>query len=100
MYKRTAAHILTGVLATGAIGAVAMIPASATTSGNVVTSRLAHIKSTVSGLVTDGTLTQAQADKVAGTLNSQQPTADGRDGRPEWQGRYGRWRRDRHDPVP
>jgi hypothetical protein len=75
MYKRTAGLILTGVLATGAIGAVAMTPASATTSDNVVTSRLAHIKSALSGLVTDGTLTQAQADKVAGSIDSQPPMA-------------------------
>jgi len=75
MYKRTAGIILTGVLATAAVGAVAMTPASATTSDNVVTSRLAHIKSALSGLVTDGTLTQAQVDKVAGTLKSQPPMA-------------------------
>ena len=80
MYKCTAGPILTGVLATGAIGAVAMTPASATTSDNVVTSRLAHIKSALSGLVKDGTLTQAQADKVAGTHPRQTPAA-GRCGR-------------------
>lgn len=73
MHKRTTGLILAGVLATGAAGAVAMTPASATTSTNPVTSRLASIKSALSGLVTDGTLTQAQADKVAGTLDSKLP---------------------------
>jgi len=77
MYSAPQASSSPGVLATGAIGAVAMTPASATTSDNVVTSRLAHIKSALSGPGQGRTLTQAQADKVAGTLDSQPPMGGG-----------------------
>lgn len=73
MRKRTSALIITGALVSGAAGALAVTPASAETSTNPVSSRLAHIKSALSGLVSDGTLTQSQADKVAATLDQKLP---------------------------
>jgi hypothetical protein len=91
MHKRTTGLILAGVLVTGAAGAVAITPASATTSTNPVTSRLAHFKSALSGLVSDGTLTQAQADKVAGTLDKKMPRRGegGKDGMRGFGGHFG-----------
>lgn len=87
MRKRTTALILAGALATGGVGAAVVIaPASAATSDNAVSSRLEAIKSALKGLVGDGTLTQAQADKVAGTLDTALPQRD-HDGR----GRGGGW---------
>ena len=73
MHKRTVGLILSGALATGALGAMVVTPASATNSDNPVTSRLAGIKGALSGLIGDGTLTQAQADKVATALDKKLP---------------------------
>ena len=72
MHTRTASIILASTLAVGG-GAVAFTPATAADSDNPVTSRLANIKGSLSGLVKDGTLTQEQADKVAKTLDDKLP---------------------------
>mgnify|MGYP006327675595 FL=1 len=72
MHTRTASIILASTLAVGG-GAVAFTPATAADSDNPVKSRLATIKSSISGLVKDGTLTQEQADKVAKTLDAELP---------------------------
>lgn len=74
MRSRVAAVLLASTLTAGGVGALASLPASAASSvGNPVVSRasrLEHLKADLTGLVHDGTLTQAQADKVAQTLNA------------------------------
>lgn len=82
MRKRTTALVLAGALATGGVGvAVAGSPASAATTDTASTSRLDAIKNALKGLVGDGTLTQDQADKVAGTLDEALPERRGMGGR-------------------
>jgi len=86
MHKRTVGIILASTLAVGG-GAVALTPASATDSDNPVKSRLGGIKSALSGLVKDGTLTQEQADKVAKTLDEELPKrGPGHRGPGRWRG--------------
>ncbi len=87
MGKRTAAAIAAGAVVAGLAGAVAITPASAATADNPITSRLGAIKGALSSLVTDGTLTQEQADKVAKRLDEALPER-----RPDGPGGWGHGR--------
>jgi hypothetical protein len=75
-------------------GAVLAVPgiasaadsATSTTAGGLA-DRVAHLKQALAGLVTDGTITQSQADKVASTLAAQAPPPGGRGHGPGGPGR-------------
>jgi uncharacterized protein YidB (DUF937 family) len=72
MKKRVASVVLVSAMGVGAVSSLALTPAFAATS-EAANQRLTDIKSALKGLVSDGTLTQAQADKVATTLDSALP---------------------------
>ena len=79
-------HIITIALASGlglggaalAVPGIASAADSATTTAaGGLADRVAHLKKALAGLVTDGSITQAQADKVASTLAAQAPPFGG-----------------------
>jgi len=93
--KHTATSILlTGVLGLGGLAtgrvvapAIAAAATTETTATEAVSDRVTAIRQALSGLVTDGSLTQAQADEVATTLAERLP--EGRHGGRGGHGRGG-----------
>lgn len=81
MRSKLATLALAGTLGlTGVAGAALVVPAvsyAATGDSTALTERVSTIKEALAGLVTDGTLTQAQADRVATTLAEARPEGRG-----------------------
>ena len=68
-WTRTSGLVLAGVVGLAGVGVGAAIgpvgASAATATSQAVSDRVTAIKNALAGLVKDGTLTQAQADKVA-----------------------------------
>lgn len=73
MRKRAASVVLVSTMGLGAISTLAVSPSWAETAATATSDRAGRIATALKGLVTDGTLTQAQADTVASTLASTLP---------------------------
>lgn len=79
MNKRVVSIVLASAVGLGAASSLALVPALASADDKSTSiSKPTPFKDALQGLVKDGTLTQAQADKVAAALTAARP--DGRHG--------------------
>ncbi len=83
MSKRTASIVLVAALGIGGASSLALSPTLAAAASNTLAAatRSGPFSEALKGLVTDKTLTQAQADKVAAALDAARPRG-GHGGRP------------------
>jgi hypothetical protein len=73
MKKRVASVVLVSAMGLGSVGSLAVSPSWAETATTATNDRVSRIANALKGLVSDGTITQAQADKVASTLAATLP---------------------------
>jgi hypothetical protein len=73
MKKRVASVVLVSAMGLGTVGSLAVAPVWAETATSAATDRAGRIGDALKGLIGDGTITQAQADKVASTLAETMP---------------------------
>lgn len=83
MRKKIVTIAAAGVLGLSglALAGPALAAAGAPSVGAAVSSQVDRVKQALAGLVTDGTLNQGQADRVASTLGAAGVGPDGHDGR-------------------
>jgi hypothetical protein len=91
MRTKLATYALAGALGvSGVAGAALVAPAvsyAATGDSTALDARITSLREALTGLVSDGSLTQAQADEVAATLAESRPEGFGRGGHPGGGGR-------------
>jgi hypothetical protein len=77
MKKQMAGIVLVSAMGVGAVSTVALAPAYAATAQESASKRFTEIRNALKGLVSDGTLTAAEADKVATALDKALPQHHG-----------------------